>query len=1575
MATTTLQATLEQARRLLENNDTERAIAVIQHILKHFPKNLEAERMLGEAYFASREYEQAKEAFQRVLAADPENIPAHFGLGLVYEHMGRIDGAVREFEQALEIKPDMPELRSQLLRLYSEAWGQEGAQLRLSRFGLARLYAKGNMLTQAVQEFRGVVTDHPDRLDAQIGLAEALWRDGQEDAAAAESEAILARHPDVLKANLLLGYIRLASGDPAEAARGAANWRTALELDPQQTVAKALFETLPNIAPAENSMPAWDEGLWLTQQATARIEEEQRSYAQVAASNAALPTYTADDESFLADALFQPIAPDVPDIPEEPDEADILARLFAAESKFQDVLLPDESEYSPVTDTELEVTPFSFDDFGTDSSSFSPQGSADDTGLDFAFSLEDHSEDAPPATLELFSFDAPEQAIPQVDAADTDEPDMTPFSFADLGLSPEEIALMQAPVDDDASAAPTLPADADEPDMTPFSFADLGLSPEEIALMQGEIVTPDAPDTTAMDPNFDEPFSGLTEVQPFDWSLDVGDDIPSPTGQSTGADLHMDDPIGTVQPFSWSDMDADAGGDQFSFEQAAPPSKPTPAAAAQPVQPFSLDDLNLDDPLLGGNDDSLPISLQPFSMDDLDIAGLTDDDSDEMGLSAFSMGFPTMSERSSSIPMDSLPTLSDEDAPHDNAAYSWQTPSSRAAPSFASDNDDEHEAPPSSGESIFNKLKQRRQEIVVEEEPLAPVSLDDDDEAAQFFSTDDVSLRLEESGDADEHGMRAGIIGLSGLAAAVGLANTDELTTPEPTASAEPAEPALIPFSLTDLGLSPEEIAMLEAMNTGATGDTFAPEPEPEPITPSTPDEPELTPFSLTDLGLSPEEIAMLEAMNTGATGDTFAPEPEPEPTIPSTPDEPELTPFSLTDLGLSPEEIAMLETTTTGDDPFLTAPEPEPTLEPFQALPVQPFSAADFGLDNLDDESFDSPTNSVPLDSRGTDTLSDLADVGIQPFSLDDIGLDDSFSLSFDDDNDGRLGLTEAELSALDFSGSTASTSHSPEDALQVLMDLGKQQGFVDLTDIINAVENPLVEPERIEEIGRALHQAGIEIRDGDEIIPMDDDEVYEDEEYVVAASELEQELAIAEPEPAMPAVPDVSAATEESFDFDLGAFDLNIPDFSEADLAQEIAAAEPPAQPAAPPPASTSDDEPIIAPLSLADFGLSPEEIAMLGLDASSGLDAIQDVTDTSASEPVAPVAPEPSPPAPEDDFGLSPTQLDKLRSRARNAEAEAGSKRTEPEVKPFSLEDLGLSPAEIEGLGLELAATAPEPEGLDDSFDFGMLDAMGGAPKVERTRPRPVDEPPPPPSAEDLAFTPEPLEGLDDIWDKPPPGVSEVPARVVLPPRPEPRQTRVLTRPLNEDVVPTARARDPRARPLRADRKEAPQRGGRYVSLSELRASGNAPDTFADPTEAPPPPPRQPAAPVRPTPPAAPVAPAPPQATSRPPIGEQLYTGNALIDQYIDQLAGNPDNVLMRLAVARLSAHAGYPDVALQQYKLALRSDTMLTEIGDDLQDLIEELSDPTVLRRLYRLLGDIYTRQGNLHRAMQAYSWTP
>jgi len=269
MASMSLQAAYDQARQWLESNDLDQAIGLAQHILDHYPDNLEAYRILGEAHLANRQLDRAQESFERVLRSDPENIPAHVGLGITSERQGQIDRAVAEFEQALEIKPDMAELRSQLLRLYTEGWGSENAQLRLSRAGLARLYAKGHMLPQAISEFRQVIADQPGRFDTMVALAETLWRDGQEEDAMALCRSILAQRPESLKANLLLGYLLMTSGDPD----GERYWQAAARMDPYYAVARALFETLPPGSDEQPMIEEWDVDAWRSRRAAEQQEQ------------------------------------------------------------------------------------------------------------------------------------------------------------------------------------------------------------------------------------------------------------------------------------------------------------------------------------------------------------------------------------------------------------------------------------------------------------------------------------------------------------------------------------------------------------------------------------------------------------------------------------------------------------------------------------------------------------------------------------------------------------------------------------------------------------------------------------------------------------------------------------------------------------------------------------------------------------------------------------------------------------------------------------------------------------------------------------------------------------------------------------------------------------------------------------------------------------------------------------------------------------------------------------------------------------------------------------------------------
>ena len=400
MASMSLQAAYDQARQWLESNDLDRAIGLAQHILDHYPDNLEAYRILGEAYLANRQLDRARKSFERVLRSDPENIPAHVGLGITYERQGQLDRAVAEFEQALEIKPDMAELRSQLLRLYTEGWGSEHAQLRLSRAGLARLYAKGHMLPQAIAEFRQVMADQPGRADAMVALAETLWRDGQEDEAIQLCRDILSNRPEALKANLLLGYLLMTSGNP----EGERYWRAAERMDPYHGVARALFETLPPGSEEQPAIDEWDENAWRQR----RAAEQQEQIAATRPMEAITPVATA-----VAAVGSTPLRGQLPPRPAPPPAMsaaagdDFLASLLAIDTPALPPTAPAVDASDEDLDLNIDMAPFSLEDLNGERRA--PQ---------------------PPAA-------EPEAVSPQVT---DDEPAMTPFSLADLGLSEDEIA-------------------------------------------------------------------------------------------------------------------------------------------------------------------------------------------------------------------------------------------------------------------------------------------------------------------------------------------------------------------------------------------------------------------------------------------------------------------------------------------------------------------------------------------------------------------------------------------------------------------------------------------------------------------------------------------------------------------------------------------------------------------------------------------------------------------------------------------------------------------------------------------------------------------------------------------------------------------------------------------------------------------------------------------------------------------------------------------------------------------------------------------------------------------------------
>src|SRR5207245_7298757 len=135
------------------------------------------------------------------LTNDPENVMAYCNRALISERMSDYDTALDCYQQAYELSRGNNQIR-QIFNQLSEKVGQQG--FIFSRAGLARLYMRGDLLPQAVQEWYIVLTANPDRLYTQTGLLRPCWHEGLHDRVEQLATQMLNEVPGCLKALLLL---------------------------------------------------------------------------------------------------------------------------------------------------------------------------------------------------------------------------------------------------------------------------------------------------------------------------------------------------------------------------------------------------------------------------------------------------------------------------------------------------------------------------------------------------------------------------------------------------------------------------------------------------------------------------------------------------------------------------------------------------------------------------------------------------------------------------------------------------------------------------------------------------------------------------------------------------------------------------------------------------------------------------------------------------------------------------------------------------------------------------------------------------------------------------------------------------------------------------------------------------------------------------------------------------------------------------------------------------------------------------------------------------------------------------
>jgi len=251
----------EQIENTIEQGLYAETIAHGKHILKQYPKHVTTYQLLGKAMLEAGQNEHAADMFRRVLSADPEDMVAWVGMSEVYHQRDELDAATWFLERAFELVTDNEIVEEELRHLYGRPDGIEPQRVQLTRGALARLYLKGDLLSRAINEFRALLAEHPERVDLSVALAEALWRNEQRLEASEVCQRVLDVLPYCLKANLLLGEIWTSSGRE----EGQMYLRRAEAADPENHMAQELFGAVSpllarevQIVPLERE-PATDE--------------------------------------------------------------------------------------------------------------------------------------------------------------------------------------------------------------------------------------------------------------------------------------------------------------------------------------------------------------------------------------------------------------------------------------------------------------------------------------------------------------------------------------------------------------------------------------------------------------------------------------------------------------------------------------------------------------------------------------------------------------------------------------------------------------------------------------------------------------------------------------------------------------------------------------------------------------------------------------------------------------------------------------------------------------------------------------------------------------------------------------------------------------------------------------------------------------------------------------------------------------------------------------------------------------------------------------------------------------------
>ncbi len=264
MSRVALRVLIRNIDDLIAQESYQKAFLQARHVLYHFPKYLEAYRVMGKAFLEARQYSNALDIFLRLLSAVPDDFLAHVALSIIREEEGDLEAAIWHMERAFEVQPSNLLVQEELQRLYREREGVAPPRIHPTRATLARIYVRAGLYPQAIVELEALLKEHPKRYDLMGLLSEVYERVGQDQKAMEMAARLLRVLPYHWTANWVMARLLRRQGKEEEAQR---YWDRIIEMDPYAAHISDEWPTPDQVPddlvtlPEPEEMEEWEEEL------------------------------------------------------------------------------------------------------------------------------------------------------------------------------------------------------------------------------------------------------------------------------------------------------------------------------------------------------------------------------------------------------------------------------------------------------------------------------------------------------------------------------------------------------------------------------------------------------------------------------------------------------------------------------------------------------------------------------------------------------------------------------------------------------------------------------------------------------------------------------------------------------------------------------------------------------------------------------------------------------------------------------------------------------------------------------------------------------------------------------------------------------------------------------------------------------------------------------------------------------------------------------------------------------------------------------------------------------------------